>query len=49
MKWHELPPKQGQLDLCWRLGIYVPMGATRGDVSQKITGYLALKGKKFGT
>lgn len=42
-KWHKDPPRDSQLQLAKKLGINVPPGATRGDVSKKINAVLTLR------
>jgi superfamily II DNA or RNA helicase len=45
-KWHSQPPSPEQLGLAKRLRIVVPPGATKGEVSQRITLELAKRNEK---
>lgn len=39
-KWHKAPPTQIQMNMCKRLGLKVPEGATKGEVHERINLHL---------
>ncbi|MGI8962116.1 MAG: DEAD/DEAH box helicase [Bryobacteraceae bacterium] len=44
--WHDGPPTESQRRACARMGIQIPITATKGDVSKKITEAIAVEKKK---